>query len=118
MMLAYQKTVSMGYPFDTKKLQITLGLVWVAIGALNLFIIMNHVGKCYWVVSLYSNFEMVWEGLLIAPYWARRRVILYQAYMKYFYGQNNETLFEKGEILQFVIHYLVKAILILVFVFI
>jgi hypothetical protein len=81
MMLSYQKTASTGYPFDNKRLRVTLVAVWAAIGALNLYILINHVGKGWWVVAIYSNFEMCWEGMLISPYWARRKVILYQAYI-------------------------------------
>ena len=117
MMLTYQKTAQTGYPFENKKNRVPLGAVQAVIMAWNFVIVINQVGKGWWVVAAYSFFELIWDGLMISPYWARRKVILYQVYIQYYYGQN-ETLFEKGEILKFVIHYLIKVYFILVFVFI
>jgi hypothetical protein len=45
--------------------------------AWNFVIVINQVGKGWWVVAAYSFFELIWDGLMISPYWARRKVILY-----------------------------------------
>jgi hypothetical protein len=45
--------------------------------AWNFVIVINQVGKGWWVVSAYSFFELIWDGMMISPYWARRKVILY-----------------------------------------
>jgi len=92
MMLTYQKTASTGYPFVSKKNRVHLGVAWGAVMAWNFYILIFEVGKTWSVVVVYCFFELTWDGMMVVPFWARRRVILYQLYIQYFYGQN-ETIF-------------------------
>jgi hypothetical protein len=82
-----QKARTNGYPRGSKN-QVGF-VVWAVAVLLNIQLIWNGQDKDYlWLPGFYGLFELAWEFFMVTPYWARRKVILINAFITRQYGSS------------------------------